>query len=263
MSTQIVTPEPNAFLITPDACHSNLESAMEPDPFAGGRVYVPHHRTICSIFPEARELSLMHAGQRKTYRIEGAPKGKYSLLTVYDTWTIVRNTDDPEANENGGMKRAVVPADGLAMDLERAWAMDTRGNESGHRPGFLILEGDKPTQGELESAWITQTEYFRYLVLKAEENWAAGNKSYVTNDHRRALTWLGVSGSFQWANPMRESTLRACPACAEEINVMATVCRFCQTNLVKFFQSVGVEPGENEWPGVVRLLETIKSKKVA
>lgn len=183
-----------------------------------------------------------------------APKGSYALLRVYDTWTLTKDLNLIGVAETyadaQSMVRSPVSCEGVAMDLLRQWAQDCPGNASGAKPGVMVIEGDEPTQLELDGLWQTQVTYFRWLVMKADEYWITGKREYITEDHRRALRWLG-SEDRDWFKKILAVHYKACPACAEQINIMAVQCRHCQTNLVKFWRDMGVlRPTEDQDPGV-------------
>lgn len=226
-------------------CISDEASIFEPHPFAAGRQYTPNYRTLCSIFPEALRHYMLHAGGRKEYSFLAVPKGSYALLRVYDTYTMTRDLSRAagaeDDNDGNAQMQSPVHCDGVAADLIRVWAQDAPGNASGARPGVMVIAGDQPTQLELNQLDETQTTYFRWLVMKADEYWITGKREYITDDHRRALRWLG-SEDRDWYKKIHAVLLKRCPACAEEINQMATVCKYCQGNLIKFYRDAGYKP---------------------
>lgn len=240
MSNVLEQPATN---ITPDACIQVVEDVFEPDPNAGRR-YTPNYRTLCSIFPTALEWSEMHAGRRRTYSMPAVEKGKYALLRVYDTWTKTRNFN-AEDNQGGSevYQRSPISCEGIAQDLIRAWAQDAPGNRGGSQPGIMVIAGDKPTQGELDHLWAMQTEYFRYLVMMADNYWITGKREYITDDHRRALRWLG-SEDREWFKRINSVLYKKCPNCAEEINEEALGCKHCNVNLLKFYRDAGFKDDE-------------------
>ena len=245
-------------------CISDVETVFAPQQFSG-RQYTPNYRTLCSIFPEALEHLMLHAGGRKKYALPAVPKGKYALLRVYDTWTLVRDLSrsaGAEDDADGDAKQqAPVYCQGIADDLIRIWAGDAPGNASGAKPGITVIGGDQPSQLELDSLYAIQTTYFRWLVMKADENWIIGKRELITEDHRRALRWLG-SEDRDWYKKIQAVLLKRCPSCAEEINQLATVCRFCQGSLIKFYRDLGIEVTEDIDPGVFLFQKTLKERTV-
>ncbi len=222
---------------------------FEPNPY-GGRPFIPNNVTICSVFPEELRHIMMHAGRRKEYRLPAVPKGNYALLKVYDTYTLTRDlsaaagagddVNDPHAHD---MQRSPVHCSGVAGDLVRQWAQDAPGNASGAKPGIAVIEGDVPTQLELDQLTETQTAYFRWLVMKADESWITGKRENITNDHRRALRWLG-SEDRDWYRKIETVLFKRCPQCAEQINFEALGCKHCQANLLKFYRDAGYKDAE-------------------
>lgn len=248
--------------VSVDALQWKSESVFEPHPNMGGRAYIPNNVTLCSIFPERLEKYMMHAGQRKRYEIPAVEKGKYALLTVYDTWTLTRKFAESSEDETEDMQRSPQSCHGIARDLIRFWAEDAPGNASGSMPGIMVIEGETPTQLELDTLWARQTEYFRWLVAKGDEYWITGNRAGITEDHRRALRWLG-SEDRDWFKKINAVMFKACGACGEDIRVMATVCPKCQQNLVKFYREAGITVTAEVDAGVAFFLHMQKTNNEA
>lgn len=238
------------------------ESVFEPHPNMGGRVYVPNNVTLCSIFPERLEKFLLHAGRYKHYEIPAVEKGKYALLPVYDTWTLTRKFAESSEDESDDMQRSPVSCVGIASSLLRLWAEDAPGNASGSKPGVMVIQGEEPTQLELDQLWSSQTEYFRWLVAKGDEYWITGNRAGITEDHRRALRWLG-SEDREWFKKINAVLFKTCAACGEDIRLMATVCPKCQQNLIKFYNDANVIVTEEVDPGVFRFVNMQRTNREA
>jgi hypothetical protein len=243
MSTNVL--EQPAPTVPVENCITVEATVFAPNPF-GGKPYIPNNVTICSIYPEELRHIMLHAGRRKEYRFPAVPKGSYALLRVYDTYTLTRDLskaagagNDPNDPDGTAMQQSPVHCYGVAEALIRHWAQDAPGNASGAKPGIMVIEGEKPTQFELDQLVAIQTEYFRWLVMKADEYWITGKREYITNDHRRALRWLG-SEDREWYKKIDTVLLKKCPACYEDINSMATVCKHCDINLVKFYKDAGM-----------------------
>jgi hypothetical protein len=246
-------------------CITVEAEVFAPNPF-GGKPYIPRNVTLCSIFPDELRCVMNHGGGRKQYRMPAVPKGSYALLKVYDTYTLTRNLskaaaagDDPGDSEAWAMQQSPVSCIAVATDLLRQWAQDAPGNASGAKPGIMVLADDAPTQLELDQLVAIQTEYFRWLVMKADEYWITGKREYITGDHRRALRWLG-SEDRDWYKKIDQVLLKKCPACYEDINSMATVCKHCDQNLVKFYRDVALEVTEDMDPGVFAFMRDQKAR---
>ncbi len=241
--------EQPATTVSLENCITADVEVFEPNPY-GGRAFVPNNVTICSVFPEELRHYLMHAGGRKEYFMPAVPKGSYALLKVYDTYTLTRDLsaaagagDDPNDPHAHDMQRSPVHCFGVAADLTRQWAQDAPGNASGAKPGVMVIAADRPTQLELDGLTETQTTYFRWLVMKADEYWITGQRTYITNDHRRALRWLG-SEDRDWYKKIETVLFKRCPSCAEQINFDALGCRHCNANLPKFYREAGYTNAE-------------------
>jgi hypothetical protein len=261
--------EQHAPAIPLENCITVDVEVFEPNPY-GGRAYVPNNVSICSIFPEELRHYLMHAGRRKEYFMPAVPKGSYALLKVYDTYTLTRDlsagmSDIPNDRNAQAMVQSPVHCFGVAADLTRQWAQDAPGNASGAKPGVMVIAGDRPTQLELDGLTETQTTYFRWLVMKADEYWITGQRTYITNDHRRALRWLG-SEDRDWYKKIETVLFKRCPSCAEQINFDALGCRHCSTNLPKFYRDAGytdVEVTDDVGEAVARFYQQKMAKAAA
>lgn len=230
-------------------CITVEATVFEPNP-NGGRPYIPNNVTICSIFPDELKHYMLHAGGRKEYRMPAVPKGSYALLRVYDTYTITRDLgrvagagNEPDSPDANAMQRSPVYCFGVSQDLIRQWAQDAPGNASGAKPGIMEIQGDVPTQFELDQLVATQTEYFRWLVMMADNYWITGKRDHITEDHRRALRWLG-SEDRDWAKKINAVLFKECPNCAEQINEKALGCKHCNANLLKFYKDAGYKDEE-------------------
>lgn len=246
--------------LTPADCAVVSESIFKPNPYGPGRSYTPNHCTLISIFPEARTYTpkALHGGMRTTYRIDGAPKGQYTKLIVYDTFIAIRKHQRSD-DDNDEIQAAPAPAQGIAKDMIRFWAEDAPGNRSGAKPGFMICEGEDPTELELSQLWQGQTEYFRYLVMMADEHAHNQRFTQITEDHRRALSWLGTEDR-PWFKKITSVMFKSCPSCGEDIRLLATACRYCQQDLIKWYKAAGIEVTEERDPGVFAFNQELKAR---
>src|SRR6185369_15971877 len=248
--------------VTPADCLSASEPLLEPHPYTAGRTYTPNYRVLCSIIPNDLLTYLRHALGRKEYYIPAVPKGKYALLRVYDTYQVIADLSGRATNDDGhgdDMQAAPVHCDGVCDDLLRIFSGDAVGNRDGQMPGLMVIQGDEPDQGELDRLWSQHESYCRYLVQQADDFETKGLRSYITEEHRRALDWLG-SEDRTWYRKILATREKDCPACAELINRMATRCKVCGIDIEKWYRDKGIEVTEDLDLGVWTLLQRIKSQ---
>lgn len=189
-------------------------------------------RTLISVFPKELRLELRHEGF-KTYVMPSAPKGKFSTLTVRDTYAWVRNF----SADNFELYQAPIAGTVVAENLMQRWSMGLVGTRDGLGPGILVCAGLEPSPEEIVHAKNQQEAYFRELILEGDVLFAkpetAGD---ITDVHRMAAEWMGAQDRA-WYKPIQHILMATCPACAEEIRSTAKICRFCRTNLADFIES--------------------------
>lgn len=241
-------------------------------PSAGGgpSPFLPRSVTVCSIYPAPLHASLLHSSDQERpgcgftqYHMPAAVLGSpgaqirdlilpndptnsirqiaYSTLQVYDSWTLILDTN--QISESGGREQVLRPVPafdrsggGIAPDLVRIWGADSLGAKSGGTFGISIISGPDPTDDELLSLIAQQTKTFEFLVNQADQLWLSGQRNAVNNLHRLAAKWLGIQNR-DWVPHLEQVLTKTCVACAETINALAIKCKHCTTDLVQFFIS--------------------------
>ena len=90
--------------------------------------------------------------------------------------------------------------------------------------GVFVCAGDAPTTEELAAARARLTEYYRRLVVQADQDWErAHNWLMITDVERRAARWLGLEKEWSY----EPKPLVECPACAEKLKPGVAVCKSC------------------------------------
>jgi len=250
-------------LVTPEDIGRHEDGTFAPHPLMHGRTYTPNYRVLCSIIPHDLDHWMYHAGGRKQYFIPACDKGKYNVLKVYDTYTVIADLSARATNDEGygdAMTTAPIPCLGLVDDLLRIFGGDGIGNKDGRRPGIMMIADDTPTQRELDQLVAMHTEYCRGLVIEADDYDAKGAKAYITEAHREALRWLG-SEDRNWYRKIEARLFKQCPRCAENINAMATLCKECRTDLVRYYADQKTEVTEAIDPGVWAFNQRVKHAK--
>lgn len=189
-------------------------------------------RTVISVYPRELRLELRHEGF-KTYVMPGAPKGKFSTLTVRDTYAYVRNF----SVDNFELYQAPVAGSVVAENLMQAWSNGLVGTKEGIGPGILVCADLEPTAEEIASVMAKQEVYFRELIMEGDilfnKPETAGD---ITDVHRLAAEWMGTTDR-PWFKPLTHISLTPCPACAEDIRSTAKICKVCKTNIAEFLEA--------------------------
>lgn len=109
----------------------------------------------------------------------------------------------------------------VAEDLAREANSD--GGE-GSFFGVFVCAGERPSDEELAQARRRLEEFYRRMVLQADQEWERSHDyTMITDVQRRAAHWLGVEKDWAYdPKPMAE-----CPACGERVKQGAAVCRAC------------------------------------
>lgn len=237
--------------------------------------YTPMGRyvTICSIYPLPVESDIMphmsvsvvdgqpRRGSIRRYKMEAGSVDKPAYLRVYDTHSLVQNTqrmngDDPE------MLPQPIAAGDIAANLIQAWGGNQLNAHAG-AAGIFICKGDTATPDELAAAQSRQTARFRFDISAADELWLNPNRRNGTLyvEARRAAEWLGVKDvkAHPWLGTLEYKEAKKCPACGTDVDITVHVCLGCRENIAKYMLDRGMEV--NNWPGVEREMEFLKRAK--
>ncbi len=255
---------------------------------------VPNSRTLLSVYPLDLEFRVWHNGLflynhpaakkdvviERTYnpnRMSTTEPGKvpasepmftdvetpcemnagYSLIKVYDTFTWHRDySQDKEVQIARPIEALTV-----ARELYRAWGLDVVEGNGGMGPGLLVIAGDKPTADELASVRRRQSEYFRKLIDSASMMFAKGEVKNISDLHRAGARWMGAN-NLPWVLKLEQVEMKSCKACGETIRTQALVCKECNTNLPKFYESLNILPDPLEDPVVFAFMDKSTAKPV-
>lgn len=167
---------------------------------------------MCSIAPFDRHWERSYG----RYRIDAGSLEKPATMIVGDAsdkyWTDI---------EKGQSISVPVQARDIVNDLLQ---MDER------RQGFFEIEGDEPTEAELEKAKTDQLAYYTLLVRAGDTSWAQhGKHEHISDSHRRAAKALGIER--EWATILRERI--DCPGCGSSCLAHVAFCGQCKTIINK------------------------------
>ncbi len=208
-----------------------------------GMNFTRNYKTICSIWPQPLRATRRHNGVTN-YVIPAAPRGKYVLYKVFDTFErILRISNDTGDRE---FQPGFVPSAVVAECLVTSWADQLLGQSqrasSGEaataRGGIMIIAGDKPTEEELFQIQSQQESLARWYVKNGNDFNQQGKQTEITNIHRMMAEWLhgNAAKRLPWFHEQEMADIKSCPKCGEAINGSALSCRFCQIDLIAFYQ---------------------------
>lgn len=161
-----------------------------------------------------------------TFKIPPSEKGKYELLHVNDMFSQYYMV---EQNWNNGVPESALA---IANDLVHEWT----GNTTDLPPGVILIQGDKPTQEEIDKALFIHTKRCDSLRTTAHDLWAEGKRKLAAQEqYKRASIWLGYM-SDPWVQTPKVSTYVDCPWCRKQIDAEAAVCPECNkiANFAKY-----------------------------
>ncbi len=244
----------------------------------------PHCVSLISVFPIRKSVTLKHQGFTE-YTMLAADRNKivvsdpkwlnpvseqqktaaqftekacsagtgYTLLKVYDTIQMVY---DP-VNERD--KPEVIPVHLIIDDLIRMWTSGilSRGE---YGPGIMSIAGDEPTVEELAAINGRQSAYFTELVNLADGHFMKGDVKNITELHRAAATWLNLPDK-PWMKNVDSVIQKDCPACGEKVRMNATVCKHCTTNLLKWYDEIGMRPSVQIDPHIFGVMQMRDEQK--
>ncbi len=162
--------------------------------------------TICSIVPYERhwERSYGHFRiqpgtiQDPTYLVIGDAQDKY--------WTDL---------EKGQFIMVPVQARNIVNDFLSDKELDQ---------GFFSIEGDEPTEAEMNTAIARQRAFYVKLVRLGDTAWAQyGKHEHISDAQRRAAHSLGVQKDW---NTIAVANIE-CPSCGEFVPAHVAMCKHC------------------------------------
>lgn len=192
-------------------------------------------KTIVSIFPVRsvawRDRGPTVHGGRTEYRLDAAKRGEYVKLEVYDSF---QKVFDPMQSEIGRPAFSPYPitAGETVKCLMNEWVFSRLGGASGFRPGIMVIEGDEPTEAELEALDHMQRGYADYMVNEAQGSAERNELKSITDVHRAMARWSGYRprvGEANWVADVGSKTSKQCVACYESIDIRASICKLCRT----------------------------------
>jgi len=134
-----------------------------------------------------------------------------------------------------------VPAHSIVTDFITIYSGGMPGADKGFRAGIIAIDGDMPTEEELERVRAQQTAHFTYLFNDAVSSYASQKTELITDLHRDACSWLGRD-DLPFLKKIRQVSVKDCPACGESIMAAALRCHKCTANLPEWYASYGITP---------------------
>lgn len=169
--------------------------------------------------------------QEWTDEAKAVPTGQgYVMLQVTDTfqWILDVTSRDKHSFIATPVKARIV-AEALAED----WS---RGLSAGMGTIGIGVYNPEGASIEIQAARLrkSQEDAFTAKIRQADLAHSAGRLNEITDFHRVAAEWMGVERP--WFKPIFEVVTKFCPGCTERIPQGSKRCRYCQLDLVEWYQ---------------------------
>lgn len=190
------------------------------------------HATVISVcnFPiTERKIGL----NPSDYFIPKAEFGDIAIADVKDAHFFVY------IDESRGSMRSITPAYRLAISIVDDFVQSQLGIDENSKPGIFCVEGAygkdelrKQFDAEITLARQVHKSWCERLVAIADDSWTTNQKRSAVSDRSRDAArflkidrvWLNVAPTA----PIIEVKYKTCPACFENVNEKAIVCRSCR-----------------------------------
>ncbi len=208
--------------------------------------------TICSVErkPFYRRLMLVAptdekeqpTGRATEYRLAGVKEGEhYTTLRVYQGHSFPINFEHAADGSRPPVPHTENPM-AIAGSLLDEWLGISEHSNQLPR-GIGIIEGDIPTQEELNKLNGQKWSRMRTLVMKADQRIASGQSlDVLTQEDVDAAIEIGEVRD--WANPSQSMAKKRCPNCASIISADAIGCSACGKSLPDWYEEEGYEDAE-------------------
>lgn len=221
---------------------------------------------LLSVFPLKRYSVLPYAGQM-TIEIPAAVKDKITIRRMEPKRmaSAVQDISVPLWNDE---TRPVARGDGfVALQVTDTfqWILDIHHRGSKHHYVPMLIEAQKVAEALVEE-WLRglatstgkagigiydpgsglsmedqaaqlrqiQEQAFIEKIRQADIAHGANRLNEITDFHRVAAEWMGVERP--WFKPIFEVVTKFCPGCTERIPQGSKRCRYCQLDLVEWYQ---------------------------
>ncbi len=215
-----------------------------------------------SPFELKKEMSLGHC--QYLFKIPPQPRGKYHILEVADTFTLIRMDFQSlsDTNPDPPLGPAPVKAAILANSLVAEWS---RKIAQQGETGVRVMPQDMVEGSDQFKAFLAgMTSGVRSLAewaIRAAGDMYGQNKSQFISDafHRTLALWLmGEDGAraIPWYNAQAVNELKKCLKCSNSINATARGCTHCGVDLIEYF--VKYDFAEADDPFIAAILKKVK-----
>lgn len=217
--------------------------------------------SICP-FELKKEMSLGHC--QYLFKIPPQPRGKYHILEVADTFTLIRmdfqslSDTNPDPPLGPAPVKAMILANSLVSEWSRKIAQQ---GETGVRvmPHNMVEGSD-----EFKAFLASMTAGVRSLAewaIRAAGDMYGQNKSQFISDafHRTLALWLmGEDGAraIPWYNAQAVNELKKCLKCSNSINATARGCTHCGVDLIEYFVKYAFSEADD--PFIAAIVKKIK-----
>lgn len=207
---------------------------------AAAAMHLGRRAVVASIFPietkmKRRYRTTMDGGHLTLYKIPACPIGSPPVIVPFgDAFEMVYLGEI-----NGSKRWQEIPVPGGAPKIAEDMINAVRNNAIGastdppRMPGIWICAGSGPMPDEIEKWTRIQEDYFRHLVIEADDIYfksrtGQGAQGEIGTLHRTAAAWLRFDPkSHEWMLNERKGGLKRCPFCSVDIDEIAVKCQRC------------------------------------
>lgn len=196
--------------------------------------------SICP-FPLTKQMPL--GGSLFTFTMAAQPRNGYEILTVADTYQLIRGGFEElsDSNPTPSLMPAPIRAGVLAQSLVAEWSrtLSPVGSTGVRVMPNGMVEGSLEFKAMLVDMSNEVRSLAEWAIRDAGDKYGNNEGRYISDDfHRKLATWLmGEDGAraIPWYNAQAINELKPCIACGDSINATAKVCKSCGTDLIKYF----------------------------
>lgn len=197
---------------------------------------------ILSICPLERTKTQSLGHCQYTFRIPAQPRDKYHILTVADTYQLIRGGFDElnDSNPDPTLQPAPIRASVLAQSLVAEW---NRSIAPVGSFGLYVMPNDL-MEGTPEFAAVLRTlsaqvaQLAEWAIRDASDKASNGDSKYISDGfHRELAKWMfgDQAIALPWYNAQTVETMKKCLKCGESIKYEAKGCKSCGVDLIEYY----------------------------
>jgi predicted nucleic acid-binding Zn-ribbon protein len=219
-----------------------------------------------SPIPLSKTQSLGHC--QYTFNLEAQPRDGYQILTVADTYQLIRSGFDElsDSNPTPTLQPAPISAPDLAQSLVSEWnrSISPVGNFGVYMMPDGLIEGTPEFEETLRILTNQVKQLAEYAISDANDKDRNGDSKNISNGFHRALAkWLygDQAIALTWYNAQNIDKMKKCLKCGESIKYEAKGCKSCGVDLIEYYTKYqdGLSPSDD--PVVSAIVRRMQAPK--